>query len=81
MYKWTSGISQFPIKILGFHFVNSVLDNNNWDKINEKLTKKIIFGIEYYSLREEKNQILSSKLWYIGQMYTIQKYIKKETEK
>ena len=27
------------------------------------------------------NQILLSKLWYKGQIYTVQKYIKKETEK
>ena len=27
------------------------------------------------------NQILCSKLWYIGQIYTIPKYIKKEIEK
>ena len=32
--------SQFFIKILGVHFVNSVLDNNKCDKINYKLTKR-----------------------------------------
>ena len=32
--------SQFSIKTFGVYFLNSVLDNNNWDRINEKLTKK-----------------------------------------
>ena len=35
-------------------------------------------------LRDKKiivNQILLSKLWYIGQIYTIQEYIKKEIER
>ena len=31
--------SQFSYKILGTHFGNSVLNNNNWDKINDNLTK------------------------------------------
>ena len=36
------------------------------------------------SVRDKKiiiNQILLSKLWYIGQIYTIAKYTKRETEK
>ena len=38
------------------------------------------------SLRDEKkkkiiNQILLSKIWYIGQIYTILKFIKEEIEK
>ena len=33
--------SQFPIKILGVHFGNYVLDNPNWNKISHSLTKKI----------------------------------------
>ena len=35
-------------------------------------------------LRDKKiivNQILLTKLWYIGQIYTIQEYIKKEIER
>ena len=32
--------SQFSIKILGGHFGDSVLSNNNWDKVNDNLTKK-----------------------------------------
>ena len=28
--------SQLYIKILGMHFVNSVLDNNHWDILNDK---------------------------------------------
>ena len=39
-YKWQIVWSQFSIKILGVHFVNLVLDNNKWDIINGKLTKK-----------------------------------------
>ena len=37
-----------------------------------------------YFLRDKKiivNQILLTKLWYIGQIYTIQEYIKKEIER
>ena len=47
--------------------------------------KKSIFQKECNSLWEEKkiivNQILLSKLWYIGQIYTIPKFIKKKIEK
>ena len=46
--------SQFSIKILGVHFVNFVLDNNNWDLINDKSTKKIIFKTDCDSLWEGK---------------------------
>ena len=28
--------SQLYIKMLGVHFANSILDNNNWDIINDK---------------------------------------------
>ena len=43
--------SQFSMKILGAHFVNSILDNNNWGIINDKLTqKKIIFETDCDSL-------------------------------
>ena len=34
--------SQFSIMILGVYFDNSVLDNSNWDKISNSLTKKKI---------------------------------------
>ena len=34
--------SQFSVVIqFGVHFVNSVLDNSNWDKISHSLTKKL----------------------------------------
>ena len=49
------------------NFVNSSLNNFNWDKISESLT--------------ERDQFVLSKLWYIVQIYTIPKYIKKEIEK
>ena len=58
------------------NFVNSSLDNSNWDKISESLTKKSIFGGKKIVI----NQVLS-KLWYIVQIYTIPKYIKKQVEK
>ena len=66
------------------NFVNSSLNNSNWDKISESLTKKFhIWNRVRLSLRGKKiiiNQLLS-KLWYIVQIYTIPKYIKKEIEK
>ena len=61
-----------------------VLDNSNSDKLNYSLTKKSIFRTECNSLWGEKkivNQILWSKLLYIGQIYTIPKFIKNEIEK
>ena len=47
--------------------------------------KKTKFRTECSSLWDEKkrpvNQILLSKLWYIGQIYTIPKFMKEEIEK
>ena len=67
------------------NFVNSSLNNSNWVKISESLTKKFhIWNRLRLSLRDKKiiiNQILLSKLWYIAQIYTIPKYMKKEIEK
>ena len=65
------------------NFVNSCLNNSNWNKITESLTKNSIFNKVRCSLRGKKiiiNQLLS-KFWYIVQIYTIPKYIKKEIEK
>ena len=68
------------------NFVNSSLDNSNWDKIkfNKKFNKKLhISNRVRLSLRGKKiiiNQLLS-KLWYKVQIYTIPKYIKKEIKK
>ena len=67
------------------NFVNSSLNNSNWVKISESLTKKFhIWNRLRLSLRDKKiiiNQILLSKLWYIAQMYTIPEYMKKGIEK
>ena len=78
--KW----SRFFIKTLADHFGNTILNNSNQDKIRESIIKKsvAIWNRVRLSLRGKKiivNQILLSKLWYIGQVYTIPKYIKKET--
>ena len=77
--------SNFSIKILGINFDNYVQDNSNWDKIRDNIAKKIhMWNRVRLSLRGKKfvtNQILLSKLWYIGQIYTIPKYIKKQIEK
>ena len=77
--------SKFSIKILGVHFENSVPDNSNWDEISHILTQKTVSRTEYNSLWDEKkrivNQILLSKLWYIGQIYTIPKFTKEEIAK
>ena len=77
--------SNFSIKILGITFDNAVPDNSNWDKISANIAKRIhIWNRVRLSLRGRKiiiNQILLSKLWYIGQIYTIPKHIKKEIEK
>ena len=77
--------SNLSIKLLGINLGNFILDNCIWDKISENIPKKIhIWNRIRLSLRGNKmiiNQILLSKLWYIGQIYTIPKYIKKEIEK
>ena len=94
---WTSGYknrydkpenmawSHFSIKILGITFDNFVPDNSNWDKISANIAKRIhIWNRVRLSLRGRNiiiNQILLSKLWYIGQIYIIPKYVKKEIEK
>ena len=63
--------------------LNSILENSNWDNISEDIIKKIhIWNRVRLSLRGKKiivNQILLSKLRYIGQMYTI--LINKEIER
>ena len=48
------------MKILGVHFGSSFLDNPNWKNDSCKFSWKRIV-----------NQIVLSKLWYIGQIYTI----------
>ena len=77
--------SNLSIKILGINSGNFALDNSICDKVSENITKKIhLWNRVRLSLRGRKliiNQILLSKLWYIGQIYTIPKYIKKEIEK
>ena len=48
--------SQLSIKILGLNFVNSVLDNNNWNIVNDKLlcvlSEYLIVLWEYLKLRK-----------------------------
>ena len=79
--------SQFSIKILGVNIGNSVFDISNWDKISHSLTKKIQYVGEsatLFGMKQKKtivNQILLSKLWYLGRKYTIQKFIIQEIEK
>ena len=77
--------SNLYIIILGINFVNFTLENSVWDKISENITKKIhLWNRIRLSLRSRKlvkNQILLSKLWYKGQLYTIPKYIKTENER
>ena len=76
--------SQFSIKILAVNFGISILDTSNWDKISKVIIKKDqIWNRVRLSFRGKKlivNQILVSKLWYIGQIYTIQKYIIKKNK-
>ena len=77
--------SQFSIEILGVHFGNSVLHNTNCDKISHSLAKKVNnWNRAQLSLRWKKKRIVNqilSKIWYIGQIYTILKFIKKEIVK
>ena len=77
--------SQFSIKIIGVTFVNSILNNSNWDKISEGLIKKIhIWNRVRHFSRDKKIiviQILLFQLWCISQIYTIPKYMRKEIEK
>ena len=77
--------SNFSIKIFGINFDNFISDNTNWDKISVNIAKRIhIWNRVRLSFRSKKlitNQLLLSKLWYIGQIYTVPKYIKREVEK
>ena len=38
--------SQFPNKILGLNFGNSVLNKSNWNKMSKGIIKKLISGKE-----------------------------------
>ena len=77
--------SNFSIKILGINFDDFISDNSKSDKIRDNIAKKIhIWNRVRLSLRSKKliiNQFLISKFWYIGQIYAIPKYIKKQIEK
>ena len=77
--------SNFSIKIFGINFDNFISDNTNWDKISVNIAKRIhVWNRVRLSLRGKKliiNQLLLSKLWYIGRIYTVPKYIKREIEK
>ena len=67
------------IKILEVNFGKSILDNRKWGKIIEGIAKTHIWNRVRLSLRGKniiRNQILVSKLWYLGQIYTIPKYQK-----
>ena len=72
----------FPLKSWGT-CGSSVLDNFNWDKISHGLTnhKQSATLFEVKKIKRILNQILLKKLWYIGQIYTCSKFIKKEIEK
>ena len=59
---------------------NSILNNNDWDKINDNIKKEIIFGTEWDSLWEGKRP-LSTNFFVKTMLYIIPKYIKKEIEK
>ena len=77
--------SQFSINMVGVHFHNSNHDNRNLGKLWQ-LNKENSYLKQNPSLLEKNkitiNQILSSKLCYIGQVYTILKCIwKKNNEK
>ena len=66
-------------------FENYTPDNSIWEKITKNITKRIlIWNRVRLSLKDRRiiiNQVLLSKLWYIGQIYTIPKNVKKQIEK
>ena len=77
--------SQFSIRKHGVHFNNCALDNNNWDKINRKLTKtkkqkKNQFGTECDSLRMGKITVNQIKTMVHRSNIHILNNVKKETE-
>ena len=77
--------SQFSNKTLGAHFGNSLLHNLNWVKISQSLAKKIKIWnrVQLFEMKKKRivNQILLSKLWYVGRIYNILKFIIKKLEK
>ena len=72
-------LSQFPLKYLKSNLVNLFSITPNGTK-KLKISKKTdVWNRVRLSLRGKnmiRNQILVSKLWYIGQIYTIPKYQK-----
>ena len=62
---------KISIKILGFNFNNSILDNSKSDKKSEGIAREIhIWNRVRFRLRGKNvidNQTLSSKLWYMNQ--------------
>ena len=74
--------SNFSIKILCINLDNFISNNSNWNKISVNISKKIhIWSRMRLSLRGKKLIINQMLHWYIGQIRTIQNYIKKEIEK
>ena len=78
--KWYS--HDFLLKYLWYILVTLTF---NCNKINDSSTKKTIsiWNRMQLCLRLKKfvNGIIYSKFWYIGQTYTISKFIKEEIEK
>ena len=66
------------------HFGNSVLDNSDWDKTSDSLTKSkknqyfeqsaTLFGTKKNKNKRTVNQILLPKLWYRSDIYYFKIY-------
>ena len=57
------------------NFGHSILDNTNWDKIIEGINNKNPYLEQSETFFERKKY--DRKQWYLSQIYTIPKYIKK----
>ena len=78
MWNGINEMIKIFIKILGVNLGNSILNNFKWDKLSKGIAKIIrIWNSVKLFLRDKKiivNQTLLSKLCYIGQTCTVQKY-------
>ena len=82
--QWKKKGRLIHLSALWVHFGNSVLDNSDWDKTSDSLTKSkknqyfeqsaTLFGTKKNKNKRTVNQILLPKLWYRSDIYYFKIY-------